>query len=518
MGYDIPSILTTPLSFKDCFVDGEVDINRYWNYKRRRGRKTNASQILTAIIKKTRKRKIDEPLVYNCRTRSVKKHKLMYRDDDGNLKEFTTSHTLWYLLYVNQEPQNKRQRNNFRNRFRMPYASYLDLAKMISDHELFHRWESLDGANHNSSDIKILLLGSLRYLGRGWTFDDIEEATCISAECHRQFLNVFLVYGSTVLYNLHVTSPAFNTDVSEFEKLFALAGYNGCIGESDGTHVGMLSCASWATIAHLGPKLNIPSRSYNATVTHCRQILGTTCGHPSTWNDKSIILYDDLVGGVHDGKYFCDHEFTLLEHDKSGNIVEIKYAGVWFMVDNGYLNWSTTIPPIKNAVTYKSIRFSEWLESMRKDVECTFGILKGRFCILRYGIRLRSIKKCDEIWKTCCALHNRLLFIDGLHKHWDQGMSSDWEHSNRKYQKNNVGKFAINRLQQNKSYNTRIDHGEINLQKDNADLDQYLVDGRRVVRKMPMKLFQECLIEHFDIRFQQNTVVWPSRCKTPTVI
>ena len=96
----------------------------------------------------------------------------------------------------------------------MPHASYLDLAKMISDHELFHRWESLDGANHNSSDIKILLLGSLRYLGRGWTFEDIEEATCISAECHRQFLNVFLVYGSTVLYNLHVTSPAFNTDVS----------------------------------------------------------------------------------------------------------------------------------------------------------------------------------------------------------------------------------------------------------------------------------------------------------------
>ena len=97
-------------------------------------------------------------------------------------------------------------------------------------------------------------------------------------------------------------------------------------------------------------------------------------------------------------------------------------------------------------------------------------------------------------------------------------MSSDWEHSNSNYQKNNVGKFAINRLQQNKSYVTRIDHAGINLQKDNADLDQYLVDGRRVVRKMPMKLFQECLIEHFEIRFKENTVVWPSRCKTQMVL
>ena len=30
------------------------------------------------------------------------------------------------------------------------------------------------------SNIKLLLLGALRYLGRGHTFDDIEEATAIS--------------------------------------------------------------------------------------------------------------------------------------------------------------------------------------------------------------------------------------------------------------------------------------------------------------------------------------------------
>ena len=136
-----------------------------------------------------------------------------------------------------------------------------------------------------------------------------------------------------------------------------------------------------------------------------------------------------------------------LEYDVSGNIVEIKYKGVWFMVNNGYLSWSTTIPPMKNAGTYKCIRSSDWLESMRKDNECTFGILKGWFCILRYGIRFRSINKCDEVWKTSCALHNRLLFIDSLHKHWDNGKSSDWEDMNAKYQNHNAGKFAINLLQ-----------------------------------------------------------------------
>ena len=75
------------------------------------------------------------------------------------------------------------------------------------------------------------------------------------------------------------------------------------------------------------------------------------------------------------------------------------------------------MPPIKNGVTYKFIRFSEWLESMRKDVECTFGILKGRFCILRYGVRMESIDRWDQLWATCCALHNMLLFVDDLDVH-----------------------------------------------------------------------------------------------------
>ena len=51
----------------------------------------------------------------------------------------------------------------------------------------------------------------------------------------------------------------------------------------------------------------------------------------------------------------------------------------WFLVDNGYLDWSTTIPPMKQHLTYEEIRFSEWLESMRKDIKYTFGIIKNDF-------------------------------------------------------------------------------------------------------------------------------------------
>ena len=76
------------------------------------------------------------------------------------------------------------------------------------------------------------------------------------------------------------------------------------------------------------------------------------------------------------------------------------------------------IPPIKWFQTEKEMRFSKWLESMRKDVECTFGILKARFGILKSGIPLHGEEACDEIWLTCCALHNFLLKEDGLDEGW----------------------------------------------------------------------------------------------------
>jgi hypothetical protein len=63
---------------------------------------------------------------------------------------------------------------------------------------------------------------------------------------------------------------------------------------------------------------------------------------------------------------------------------------------------------------------------MRKDVECTFGILKGRWHILKAGICVHGIDIADKIWLTCCVLHNMLLDVDSLDEHWSAGIPSDW--------------------------------------------------------------------------------------------
>jgi len=35
--------------------------------------------------------------------------------------------------------------------------------------------------------------------------------------------------------------------------------------------------------------------SYNVTVNHRHCILSTTAGHPSHWNDKTLVLFDEFV-------------------------------------------------------------------------------------------------------------------------------------------------------------------------------------------------------------------------------
>ncbi len=133
------------------------------------------------------------------------------------------------------------------------------------------------------------------------------------------------------------------------------------------------------------------------------------------------------------GNIFDDCVFELYDYSKENKstsdytVVKRRYRGAWLLVDNGYHSLSTTVPPIKTTVNIEEIRFSAWLESMRKYVECTYGILKGRFRILKSGIRMSGTDCADNIFLTCCALHNSLLEIDGRDVQWKEGVASDWE-------------------------------------------------------------------------------------------
>ena len=98
----------------------------------------------------------------------MKRHKSLVRDDDGSLREIRPQNTLlylMYLLYVNQPPLNDRMHQTFRNRFRLPYESFLSLSVDISGDPFFAKWPRTDTIDDKPMNLKLLLLRYLIYIG-----------------------------------------------------------------------------------------------------------------------------------------------------------------------------------------------------------------------------------------------------------------------------------------------------------------------------------------------------------------
>jgi DDE superfamily endonuclease len=468
------------------------------------------------------------------RRRSAKRSAFVHYDkSSGCVVPMEPTDSMWYKIYV--LPLNchlPKWRKKFRLRFRLPYESYLELLTMIKEHadeegELtFGRWQREDATRHPSSPIELLLLGSLRYLGRGLTFDDIEDYTCIDKETHRQFFHVFTKFGRDVLFPKWVVPPTTAADAIPHLHEMRQASFDGCLGSMDATHILHERVLHAQKQSHSGFKLAGAARSYNITVNHRCRILWTTSGHPSRWNDQTLVKFDSFATSLHDGK-LNDLQFELLERQGT-TIVSQKYKGAWLMVDNGYMQWSVTIPPFKMSLDPNEIRFLQWLECMRKDVECTFGILKGRWRILKAGIRVHKLEKADDIWHTCCALHNWLLDIDGLDAQWQNGVESDWLGEMGQFQARDIQMMQAHAAQTNTAAACPIfndpdpdathvgfpgDTGRITQNDMNLNVMQVREDanGVRSVCRMPYNYFRDRLVEHFSILYEQRKIVWPSR-------
>ena len=376
----------------------------------------------------------------------------------------------------------------------------------------------------------MLVLCALRYLGRGWTIDDLNESTAIAHETIRSFIHKFIYFGSTTLFSEYVITPSTTEQLTHSSTEFQLAGLPGCIGSTDATHIVMECCSFRLRQLHLGYKKTHTSQTYNLTVNHRRRILSTTTGHPARFNDQSLILFDEYINKIKGGLYDDKMQFEFYDFDKNGKVILVKYRGCFVIVDNGYLNWSVTVPPIKTTDICTEIRFSEWIKSIRKDVECTFGILKGRFRILRYGVCVWGVEKTDQLWMTCCALHNMLLEVDGLAKGWENGVKSDWEVQD---DIESDLPFALRRLKKpsdKRNFDlsgmgigpdaTKLSEGDddqmlfLGTQENIQSTQQYFEkykDECINVNKLSLHFFRSKLIRHFNIAFKKKEIVWPRR-------
>ena len=195
------------------------------------------------------------------------------------------------------------------------------------------------------------------------------------------------------------------------------------------------------------------------------------------------------------GKAFPGNTFTLLTKDG----IPVVWEGAYVIVDGGYQKMASFIDPMHNRFGFKEILWSEWLESVRKDVECTFGILKIRFRLLRNPVIYQCGDTISNAFKTACLLHNMLLVFDGLNDIlWDEVHPDGDEDV--------------------------YDEGNIDVQLQHDDL----LDPTILLNVIPVAVIpvvekyhqynysklRESLVDHFNYKYSLGEIYWPKKFTT----
>ena len=173
----------------------------------------------------------ETPATAPKKKRAKKRPMLEHTDEHGVRKELPPEMTNWCLCHVGSDlcRTDSRKAKKFRRRFRLPYEQCLELVEKVKADPIFESHVGTSGKNQTKAKpLELLVLGSPRYLGRGWTFDDLEENTGIGEETFRRFFHKFIEFGSTALHNECVIAPSeSNQHAATHQHEFNQAGCHG---------------------------------------------------------------------------------------------------------------------------------------------------------------------------------------------------------------------------------------------------------------------------------------------------
>jgi Plant transposon protein len=218
--------------------------------------------------------------------------------------------------------------------------------------------------------------------------------------------------------------------------------------------------------------------------------------------DQTVVKFDSAMVNMRNGCY-SDYEYHV--YDESGNLNLVK--GGYCICDNGYLKWPTMMPPTKTWVSDMEYNWSEMLESLRKDIECLFGQMKQEFAILKYGSRFNSMELMDDIFLTCCAIHNQRKIISGSHLPWSDKERMDEEESDL----SQTSAAIWRRLREQSRLDSMLEgngNGGVGSGEHNI-----LAEVTNPVQQQDLifKMVKQRLVTHSDIANKKGEVYWPTR-------
>lgn len=147
---------------------------------------------------------------------------------------------------------------------------------------------------------------------------------------------------------------------------------------------------------------------------------------------------------------------------------------------------------------------------------------------MKTGIRLHGARAVDNIWKTCCALHNWLLEVDGLNAEWRSGVPSDFEGELGHHDLGDAQLFVpriLDRVINCTEFQGRLEtfdatymgNAEVNSERevgDDVGISTPVSTSSSPcisVRSLSLSDFRDRLVRNFRFKWDKKMVKWPSR-------
>jgi hypothetical protein len=131
-------------------------------------------------------------------------------------------------------------------------------------------------------------------------------------------------------------------------------------------------------------------------------------GMPGSHNDINVLQRSPIFDGIANGTT------PPVNFVVNGN----SYSMGYYLADKIYPDWSTLVKTRSQPANAKDCVYAKAQESVRKDMERTFGVLRARFRIAMNPRRLWSMTDMNDIVTTCVILHN-MVVEDERHLHTD---------------------------------------------------------------------------------------------------
>lgn len=417
-----------------------------------------------------------------------------FYEREGHKKSF------WYLFVHERDltDLNGRDGKLFRNRFTVPYPLYLQLLVLAE------RWfpqKEFDVCGRETTPVFLKLLGTLRMLGKGCSWDLLYELSGVSAEVHRKWTLNFIAKFCTEMYPVYVHGPRNSDEIASVTALYAAAGFPGCVGSTDCVHIRWEMCPVMWSSAFKNGKNNYASISYEMTVDHTKRFQATTIGHYGTTSDMTIVKFDGFVTAVRFNKLFTESEFKVQVDDDKWVIEK----GLYLLVDGGYHKWRIMQCPLKHTVEEDKSRWSEFAESVRKDVECSFGILKKRFQFLKNAITWHRKSDIDNAVFSCVILHNMLHEFNGYDVRWEAEIDNLHNDEEEQLCLDKIRRRVVRAVQNNNDFS---DVGHLRQNMNNIGYANALDNDLNVEMSTEHELLQNKLVRHLDVQYLNGKLRW----------